>query len=46
MVNVGTLAGETARLGSLVLSAECTEPTVLLTLSRSRLMQIPRQGDY
>lgn len=41
VVNAVTLAGDAGRFGELVLSAECTEPTVLLTLSRSRLWQVP-----
>ena len=40
-VNATTLAGDANAFGELVLSAECTEPTVLLTLSRRRLWQIP-----
>ena len=42
VVNAVTLCGDAGRFGELVLSAECTEPTVLLTISRNKLWSIPK----
>ena len=48
-LNEVTLAGEGARYGELIVSAETAEPTVLLTLTRNKLLSLdgvkPQQMD-